>query len=61
MLVAYCVEIFLLLGFAAYASMLNRKKEQALQREGLCYEDVYMQGSEEDQTDKEDKFFRYHF
>lgn len=64
MLVAYCVEIFLLLSFAAYASMLNKKKEQGLHSQGMNLEDANLQASTEgdfDQTDSEDIFFRYSF
>lgn len=66
MLVAYCVEIFLLLSFAAYANMLNRKKEQALHSQGMTLEDANLHvqtpvDADFDQTDSEDIFFRYSF
>ncbi|PYI07008.1 MFS general substrate transporter [Aspergillus sclerotiicarbonarius CBS 121057] len=63
MLVAYCVEIFLLLAFAAYAVTLNRDKEQILHSQGMVLEDATFQnlGIPVDQTDKEDIFFRYSF
>lgn len=64
MLVAYCVEIFLLLAFALYAAMLNKKKESALEQEGLTLQDASLQNMEVtsvDQTDGEDPFFRYSY
>ncbi|KAJ5279977.1 MFS general substrate transporter [Penicillium angulare] len=64
MLVAYCVEIFLLLAFSAYATTLNRKKEQVLRSQGMALEDADLQPVDDvpvDQTDKEDMFFRYSF
>ncbi|RAK99292.1 MFS general substrate transporter [Aspergillus ibericus CBS 121593] len=63
MLVAYCVEIFLLLAFAAYAVMLNRKKMEVLHGQGLVLEDAGFRNEETpvDQTDKEDIFFCYSY
>lgn len=64
MLVAYCVEIFLLIAFVAYAAMLNNRKDRALQAEGLTMEDGAFPGPADtsmDQTDMEDKFFRYSY
>lgn len=52
MLVAYCVEIFLLLAFAVYAAHLNRKKNGIASREG-------QRDTELDQTDTENVHFRY--
>ena len=60
MLVAYCVEIFLLLAFALYAAKLNKSKERA----GLSLEHLSMQSMQAmpaDQTDQEDPFFRYSY
>lgn len=64
MLVAYCVEIFLLVAFAAYAAMLNKNKDKILRENGLNLEDANHQSMEEtlrDQTDTEDVFFRYSY
>jgi hypothetical protein len=64
MLVAYCVEIFLLFTFAFYASMLNRKKESAIERDRISLQDVALQSMDAtlaDQTDQEDPFFRYSY
>lgn len=64
MLVAYCVEIFLLLTFAVYAALLNKRKDQALQAEGLTMEDGAFSRPADtsmDQTDVEDKYFRYSY
>ncbi|PYH64286.1 MFS allantoate transporter [Aspergillus vadensis CBS 113365] len=54
MLVAYCVEIFLLLGFAVYATYLNRKKDGITITSGWTDSDV-------DQTDRENVHFRYSY
>ncbi|KAJ5974349.1 MFS general substrate transporter [Penicillium waksmanii] len=64
MLVAYCVEIFLLLTFAFYAAMLNKKKEIALERDGISLQDASFQSMDAnsaDQTDQEDPFFQYSY
>lgn len=54
MLIAYCVEIFLLLAFAVYAAYLNRKKDGIASAGGQM-------GDELDQTDKENIYFRYSY
>ncbi|GAA92871.1 MFS allantoate transporter [Aspergillus luchuensis IFO 4308] len=54
MLVAYCVEIFLLLGFAVYAAYLNRTKDGITTTSGQTDTDV-------DQTDRENVHFRYSY
>ncbi|XRM46731.1 hypothetical protein ABZX51_009760 [Aspergillus tubingensis] len=54
MLVAYCVEIFLLLGFAVYAAYLNRTKDGITTTSGQTDSDV-------DQTDRENVHFRYSY
>ena len=64
MLVAYCVEIFLLIAFAVYAAMLNKKKDTILQLEGMSLERAGIDGSDGalvDRTDKEDVYFRYSY
>jgi hypothetical protein len=64
MLVAYCVEIFLLLTFAFYAAMLNKKKESAFERDGISLQDASFQSMDAnstDKTDQEDPFFRYSY
>ncbi|KAJ5664681.1 MFS general substrate transporter [Penicillium macrosclerotiorum] len=64
MLVAYCVEALLLLSFAVYAAMLNKKKDEIVQREGLSLGDAvtqFQESSSTDRTDKEDLFFRYSY
>ncbi|KAL3256992.1 hypothetical protein ABHI18_007154 [Aspergillus niger] len=54
MLVAYCVEIFLLLAFAVYAAHLNRKKNGIASRGD-------QRDTELDQTDTENVHFRYSY
>ncbi|GKZ76124.1 hypothetical protein AnigIFM56816_005099 [Aspergillus niger] len=54
MLVAYCVEIFLLLAFAVYAAHLNRKKNGIASRGN-------QRDIELDQTDMENVDFRYSY
>lgn len=64
MLVAYCVEIFLLLTFAFYAAMLNKKKEGALGQDGIGLRNASFQSMDTnvaDQTDQEDPLFRYSY
>lgn len=64
MLVAYCVEIFLLLAFAWYAASLNKKKQNALESNGHNLQDASlnsMGGIVIDQTDREDPLFRYSY
>ncbi|KAJ5629108.1 MFS general substrate transporter [Penicillium lividum] len=61
MLVAYCVEILLLLVFAAYAAILNRQKDKLLQRENRSLDHAELGEEVTDQTDKEDIYFRYSY
>ncbi|OKP13651.1 hypothetical protein PENSUB_842 [Penicillium subrubescens] len=64
MLVACCIEISLLLAFAAHAAMLNKIKDKILREQRLSLEEAIHQFVEEapvDQTVKEDIFFRYSY
>jgi hypothetical protein len=64
MLVAYVVEIFLLLSFAIYMRRLNSDKDRAFEREGTNLGGSALgqiETSNADLTDKEDVYFRYSY
>ncbi|KAJ5771365.1 uncharacterized protein N7511_003416 [Penicillium nucicola] len=64
MLVAYAVEIVLLLGFATYMRKLNIDKDKVLETEGVSLDRNGREqsvGAEADRTDKEDVYFRYSY
>lgn len=58
MLVAYCVEIVALLGFAAYAASLNKRREQISAADSMD-DDERVLASFSDLTDRENPYFRY--
>lgn len=58
MLVAYCVEIVLLLVFAAYMAWLNKRRDTVVAAEGVRLDDA---AEQVDLTDKENMYFRYSY
>ena len=65
MLVAYCVEIFLLLAFAIYAAAMNKKKVESVESVAVDLQGISGPLQDmpvlSDQTDGEDPFFRYSY
>lgn len=63
-LIAYCVEIVLLLGFGAYMAYLNKRKNEKLAAMGLSLETVQQQRADaatKDLTDIQSPYFQYSY
>lgn len=62
-MVAYCVEIVVLVGFVAFLANANRRKENALREtgQGGASEEERSVMAFKDLTDLENPFFRYSY